>query len=366
MAVKKTTRRPILEFQADNVDSFVPDPIDNGLAARRPLDNQDGETMPSVIDARLAFLTGVFRLLQGMSPEAMDQMFGNLLNDYKMDNSALLATRPATTGNAATLRPGGGYGDQMMATEEFNKLFADSGLTEATQQRLQNIFDIAVSEKVILEKEKLRVQSEQKEKDLSDAMQAALQTSMHEMANQLDGYLSLITEKWLEQNKIAVEDGIKVQLAESMIVGAKSLVESHHIKISDKQIDVAEKLRAKLVESNAKYNALVNDLVEARKLSVNVERDRLIENASTELTKTQKDRMIALMEDIPFVDAAQFKAKLKIIKEKFLTETKRPSGFSGGKTFLTEDVGSVKPSNITDSAVAQYSAALDRIVQSSK
>ncbi len=361
---QRTSKKPLLEYQADGEDAYLPDPLDNGGLAHRPADNLQGETLPTTIDARLAFLSGVFKLMQGMSADDLAKMFGNLINDVHMDNS-VGGRRPATTFNASTLNPGAGAGDRGMATEELDKLFADSGLSESTVQRLHSIFDIAVVEKFLLEREKLESEYNEKLAKVTEQNESDMKAAFSELKEGLDNYLGLVVETWINQNQIAIEDGIKVQLAESMMLGMKSLVESHSIKVSDKEIDIAEELRQQLIESTEKYNRLANEFAIVRKGVEVTSKTKLIENACIGLTQTQKDRVANLAENLPFENVSDFENKLSLIKESFLAETRRKPA-KPATSLIMEDSWQSTFNTRVDPSVDRYTVAVARLNQNSK
>ena len=141
-----------------------------------------------------------------------------------------------------------------------------------------------------------------------------------EFVDRLNQYLAYVAEQWSESNKIAIENGIKVQLAESFLSNIKGMYEQYNftniptrdmvVELGNK-VTVAENKLNEQIEKNAK---LLEKYNKQRK-------EILVSEASKGLTVTQVEKFKKLTEDVSFEDEKSFKSKIAVIKENAFTKT---------------------------------------------
>ena len=137
------------------------------------------------------------------------------------------------------------------------------------------------------------------------------------MTENLDQYLDYVVEQWMEENRLAVEQGLKAEMVEDFLKGLKGLFEDHYVEIPDEKVDVVEELAARADELEAKLNEQIEKNVELRGVVEQHDRDELIESVSNGLTDTQKAKFETLAEGIDFSDEETFVKKLDVIKESY-------------------------------------------------
>jgi len=137
------------------------------------------------------------------------------------------------------------------------------------------------------------------------------------MSENLDQYLDYVVEQWMEENRLAVEQGLKAEMVEDFLKGLKGLFEDHYVEIPDEKVDVVEELAARAEELESKLNEQIEKNVELRTVVEGYNRDQLIESVSNGLTDTQKAKFETLAEGIDFSDEETFVKKLGVIKESY-------------------------------------------------
>ena len=58
------------------------------------------------------------------------------------------------------------------------------------------------------------------------------------MVERIDYYLNYVVEEWMQNNELAVENGVRTEVAESFIEGLKSLFETNYIDIPQERVDI--------------------------------------------------------------------------------------------------------------------------------
>jgi len=197
--------------------------------------------------------------------------------------------------------------------EMIEAIFGDADLSEDFKSKTTTLFEAALNEKVEAIREELE---EQFEADLNEQVEAVVE----DLTNKVDAYLDYVVENWMEENEVAIESGYKVQVAESILAGLKSLVEDHDIEIDDAELDTISAMEEQVADLDAKYNELFEELIAER-----AEKEELQKNAAmafyTEgLVATDAERFKVLAEGVSYESVEDFAKKLEMIKESYFTE----------------------------------------------
>ena len=138
--------------------------------------------------------------------------------------------------------------------------------------------------------------------------------------NKLDKYLTYVAEEWAETNKIALENGIKVQIAESFLSNMKGMYEQYNFTNIPTR-DMVVELGTKVTEAEQKLNEQIEKNAQLRS-KYNKQRKEMVVLESTKgLTVTQVEKFKKLTEDVAFEDEKSFKNKIAVIKENAFTKT---------------------------------------------
>ena len=207
--------------------------------------------------------------------------------------------------------------------EDLQALFAaDKTLTEDARDRLETIFEAAVTARVILEREELE---EVYEEELTEQVQEITE----EIEEQLNNYLAYVTENWMEENQVAVESSLKSELTEEFMEGLKALFAENFIDVPDSKTDIVEALAEKVEELEDVLNGVIQENNELKGINIESELEEVIEEIAEGLTVSQTEKLVALVEDVDFDgDIENFKKKVGIIKETY---------FTGGSMLTEED-----------------------------
>ena len=138
--------------------------------------------------------------------------------------------------------------------------------------------------------------------------------------NKLDKYLTYVAEEWAENNKIALENGIKVQIAESFLSNMKGMYEQYNFKNIPTR-DMVVELGTKVTEAEQKLNEQIEKNAQLRSKYNKQRKEMLVIESSKGLTATQVEKFKKLTEDVAFEDEKSFKNKVAVIKENAFTKT---------------------------------------------
>jgi hypothetical protein len=158
-------------------------------------------------------------------------------------------------------------------------------------------------------------------KEIEEAFENTLEESIveikEEMVENVDNYLNYAVAEWIAENKLAIENNIKTQIAESFMVNLKNVFEEHYVNIPDDQVDVVEAMSTELEDLKAQVNEMTEKNLELSRIVNEKEVETVTSSISEGLTDTQKDKFKKLTEAINYSNVDEFRKKVAIIKETY-------------------------------------------------
>lgn len=275
------------------------------------------------------------------------------------ENGEATHLKPATK---EEMKPTGTTADANRATiksklkEDLTVVFGDESLTEEFRAKATVVFEAAVEDRVAIETERL-------EEEFASKLEEAVAAEVAKLNEQADTYLDAIAEKWLDENRLAVETGIRADVMENFMQGLRSLFVEHYIDIPEDKVDVVESLTARVDELTEKLNDAQNTVIEQSKKIDEATAASIADEIAEGMTATQEDKFKSLIESVEFTSADEYRAKLTTIAEGYVV-AKEILPRTSASDQLNEEVqiDAGKPAAvIADPLVA---AAMSRIKQS--
>jgi len=201
-------------------------------------------------------------------------------------------------------------------SEDVSALIDGEELSEEFKIKAATIFEAAVKSKIAKIRKQVREESKKDMEEKTESIQK-------EMTDKMDEYMNYVVKEWMEENKLAVEQGVRNEVTESFISGLKKLFEEHYIDVPAEKEDVFEslvqevaELETKLDESTQKHMDIVKDLNTYR--AKDAFRD-IVEG----MVDTDIEKMKELTEDVDYESDEQYKEKLNIIKNSYFKSDKK-------------------------------------------
>jgi len=324
------------EFKASGENSEIADPVVKG-SNKRPADKTVGFTAPN---------PGGADVKSGSESKGEDMISakGSKAPARKADKSVSANMKDAP--KVAT--PGQGSG----VKEDIDAIFGED-LSEDLREKAETVFEAAVSARVA----EINTQySEAFDEQINEAKEAIKE----DMTGKLDEYINYLSEQWLEENKVAIESSLKVEVAESFMSGLKGLIEAHNVILpEDNETDVlaslesrVEELEGKLEEETSEKIGLANELIESQVQNIFAE-------AVDGLADTQIEKLRALSEGLDYENVEDFSNKLNTLKESYLED----------KQAKTSDLSDEDPVELDEEVkslpggMAKYADAISRTVR---
>ena len=243
-------------------------------------------------------------------------------------------------------------------SSQTQELFEGQELDEEFKQRASVIFETVVS-KAILEQVNDRLET--LEEVAAVEIAEGIAEAEVKMAEKIDDYLTYVAEEFCKENELAIERGIRAELAESFITGLKSLFEKHYVDVPEEKVDIVEQLFNKVESLEEKLNVEMQTNIEALKEMKNFKKVEAIAEACEGLTSVETDKMCELAEAVQYEDHKEFVSKLNTLRESYFN-TRETSGIEETRQTLTEAVTNTEEENAdVDPTMDRYTQAIRRV-----
>ena len=197
--------------------------------------------------------------------------------------------------------------------EDVEAMFAGQDLSEDFTSKATTIFEAAVVSKVNEVLETVTV-------DLEAELEAEKQEIVESMTARLDDYMEYVVESWMQENELAVEQGIKAEITENFMVGLRNLFSENYIDIPEEKVDLVDELAAKVAELEESVNEEVERNIATRKELAEAKKSVVLRDVTEGLTESQAVKMQSLAEGVEFESSEDYASKLETIKENYFPQ----------------------------------------------
>ena len=237
-------------------------------------------------------------------------------------------------------------------SEDVTALTQGEELSEEFKEKASTIFEAAVKSK--LRSEVARIE-EAKMQEVAEEVESV----RSELTEKVDAYMNYVVEEWMKENEIAIERGLKGEIAEDFISGLKSLFEEHYVDIPDEKYDILGQQSAQIDELEAKLNEQIEKSASLKSEKDVLVRESVFANVASDLADTEIEKFKSLAEDVEFTTEEAFSEKLETLKESYFPKA----------TTVAESVDAVEENGQsfdTTGAMSAYMSAISRNVKRAK
>jgi hypothetical protein len=233
--------------------------------------------------------------------------------------------------------------------EDVNALLSGEELSEDFKVKAKTVFEAALNARTSQIEEAIAYQYEQR---LAEEVEAITE----ELTDRLDAYLEYVSEEWLQENALVVEQGLKTEMTESFLQGMKSLFEDHYVTIPEEKYDVLESMVDKLDEMESKLNEQIQRNVALNRRLAESVTEVIFAEVSEGLALSQKDKLASLAENVEFDGEGNYREKLVTLRESYFpknTGTQRSNS-----DYIAEETDYSQP---VSGSMSYYLDALQRV-----
>lgn len=222
---------------------------------------------------------------------------------------------------------------------------SEATLSEEFKGKAQTIFEAAINSKVAAEIDRL-------EEKFNEELEAEVSTTKEELVNKVDSYLNYVVETWMEENKVAVQTGLRTEIAEKFMNNLKDLFTESYIEVPESKVDLVDDLAAEVEELEETLNNQTAKTIAMTEELEGYQREAVIREASHDLAETQIEKLKSLTDSIDFDNVEQFADKVNTVKESYFKKRQMTSELDN----LEEDTDDNTVE--TSGSMSQYLTAL--------
>ena len=232
-------------------------------------------------------------------------------------------------------------------SEDVSALINDEdSLSEEFKEKASTIFEAAV-------KSRVRTEVERIVEDVAEEKKSEMDAFKDELTEKVDTYLNYVVEEWSKENELAIERGLKGEIAEDFISGLQQLFQDHYIDVPDEKYDVLEGQSEKISELEARLNEEIQKNVEVKEANSSLVREQVISEVSEDLADTEVEKFKSLVEDVEFEGEENFKQKITVVKENYFPKVVVDSDSDNETDGSAQDID-------TSSSMKAYMTAISR------
>ena len=200
--------------------------------------------------------------------------------------------------------------EKINVEEDIEALIAGEELSEEFQEKARTIFHTAIKAKVAELTEEVKASQEEKIAEEVAQYKSILQ-------ERVDSYLEYVADEWMNENKLAAENGLKTEMTESFLTGMKGLFEDHYVTIPEEKYDVLNSMVDKLDDMEEKLNEQIEKNVALNRRLAESTADVIFADVVDGLAETQKEKLAGLAENVEFESEESYREKLETLKESY-------------------------------------------------
>ena len=235
-------------------------------------------------------------------------------------------------------------------TQDVDALVSGEELSEEFRVKAATIFEAAVTARV-----------NEESKALQEAFEESLTEEVEkiktDLAEKVDDYVSYATKQWIEENALAVEHGIKNEMAESFFNGLKDLYVEHNFTVPEEKFNLLDGMTGELDEMEKKLNEQIDTNIALQKQIGEYSKMEIVNDAAAGLAETQKEKLASLAEGVEFENEEDFRKKIETIKESYFT---RKAEVAEKATEPTEEASAPLVESTVSGTMGKYVDALAR------
>ena len=281
--------------EADSIASV--DKTDDAVkkAPSRKGDQTKQDPMPKT---KAGMINAMYATMSGMKKDQLTAAYKKMREDLDMEDfeESDAVELPETSYD---------FSDDLNALVE-----SEQTLSDEFKAKTAVIFETAIRSKLTEEVERL-------EDEYQSRLEEELNTTRSDLVEKIDSYLNYVVENWMEENKLAVENGLRTEIAEGFMNNLRELFVESYIDVPESKVDLVDELAEQVEDLEEKLNSQTANMLEMNESLETFQRQTIIREASRDLAETQVEKLASLVESLDFEDEESFAQKVKTVKESY-------------------------------------------------
>ena len=278
------------------------------MAGGTAADNTKKDPMPKMTKAGM--INAMYKNMKKADKKKLEAMYNSVMNDHiEYDDEDIIAEDEKLTANVAY-----DFKDDLKALVN-----EEATLSDGFKEKAETIFQAAINSKVNEEIDRL-------EEKYNEEFTAEVESTKADLVEKVDSYLNYVVENWMEDNKLAIQNGLRTEIAEDFMTKLKGLFEESYIEVPEGKVDMVEELADTVEDLESKLNDTTKDAIEMAEELESYRKDEVIREFSKDLADTEVDKLKSLVAGIDFENSENFKEKVATVKESYFAKTATKTG----------------------------------------
>ena len=280
--------------EADSIASVdkTDDPVKK--APSRKGDSSKQDPMPKT---KAGMINAMYAKLSGMKKDQLSAAYAKMSEELDLEEmDAEVVELPETSYD---------FSDDLEALVE-----SEATLSDEFKAKTAVIFETAIRSKISEQVERL-------EDEYQSRLEEELDTSRSDLVEKVDSYLNYVVENWMTENQLAVENGLRTEIAENFMDNLRGLFVESYIEVPESKVNLVDELAEQVEDLEEKLNARTAEVLEVNESLELFQRQEIIREASRDLAETQVEKLASLVEGLDFEDEDSFATKVRTVKESY-------------------------------------------------
>ena len=312
----------------------VPEPVAKS-AGKRKADKDGGEkATPKLPGTKAGMIAAMVNAMSGRKMADLQNFYSSMTEEIESDDEAELEAV------------------DIDVTEDIDALLGEGDFSDEFKANIGTLFHAAVAARVAQDQARLEEEYESKLEETTAELS-------EEMTSRVDEYLTYAVNEWKEENEVAIESGIRAELAEDFIKGLHTLFTEHYIEVPEDKVDVVEELASKVEDLEDRLNRQIAENAAMSKVVAEHKAEDIFYSVVEGLADTEVEKMRTFAEGIDYDGDDDFRSKLEVVKENYFPNKAVQLEVDEVALEDNED----QESKATDPAMQMYSAAISRTIK---
>ena len=233
-------------------------------------------------------------------------------------------------------------------SDDLNALVeSEATLSDEFKAKTAVIFEAAINSKISTEVERL-------EEEYQSKLEEEVEATRNDLVEKVDTYLNYVVEQWMTDNQVAIEQGLRTEIAEGFMNNLKELFVESYIDVPESKVDLVDELASSVEELEEKLNSTTESAMALTQQLEGYMREAVIREAAGDLAQTQVEKLRSLVESLDFEDEESFAHKVKTVKESYFAKE------------ISTEVEEIVEDWSDDAVIVESSSSMDRYLQAIK
>lgn len=199
-----------------------------------------------------------------------------------------------------------------------NIIKEEATLSDGFRDKAQAIFEAVLTSKLSQEIDRL-------ESEYAQNLEEEVTEVQNSLVEKVDSYLGYVVENWMKENEVAVQNGLRTEIAEDFMTSLQSVFKEHYIEVPEGKVDLVDELNEQVNELEATLNKTTEDNIKLHASVQEFEKKEVVREQSSGLAETEAEKLASLVEDIEFDNRESFEMKVKTVKESYFKQDSEES-----------------------------------------